>query len=104
MKKHEGFEGDLNQLYSTHSRNFKHTKKSLAVIVSLYSFKVINFESSKTILDTCGWFLSSEHIFLMGVVAEISRKNEKRCNTKSWLNVAQQQMTTQFLGITKKRC
>ena len=77
-------------------------KKRLTVILMACICKKVEFESSKTILNKSRLFTTSDHTIRRGVWTEISTKNEKRRNTKSWLNVAKQQKTSLFFRITEK--
>ena len=78
-------------------------KKRLTVIFMVCNCKKVEFESSKIILKNSRPFATSDHTIRRGAWTEISTKNEKRRNTKSWLNVAKQQKTPLFFKITKKK-
>ena len=77
-------------------------KKRLTVILMPCFCKKVEFESSKTIFKKSRLFTTSDHTIRRGVWTEISTKNEKRRNRKSWLNVAKQQKTSFIFGITEK--
>ena len=77
-------------------------KKRLTVIFMICICRNVEFESLKTILNNSRLFATSDHTIRRGAWTEISTKNEKRRNTKSWLNVAKQQKTPLFFRITKR--
>ena len=79
-------------------------KKRLTVILMACFWKKVEFESSKTIFNKSGQLTTSDHTILRGVWTEISTKNEKRRNTKSWLNVAKQQKTSLIFHDHRKKC
>ena len=80
-------------------------KKRLTVILMACICKKVEFGSSKTILNKSRLLTTSDHTIRRGVWTEISTKNEKRRNTKSWLNVVAKQHKTSFIFQDhRKKC